>query len=122
MKMGIINRSLLITQILSHSSVILFRLSIDSGRYSPIFAFHFKQIAMPFPRNAVASHFSVGMSGVIERFTNENLAGKLLDIGVRPGSMLRIIRKGPFGRSWYVKIDRHCVALRKQELACIKIK
>lgn len=77
---------------------------------------------MPFPRNTVAAHFTAGMSGVIERFTNEELASKLLDIGVRPGSLLRIIRKGPFGGSWYVKIDRHCVALRKHELACIKIK
>ena len=77
---------------------------------------------MPFPRNAPASQFSVGMSGVIDRFTNEDLAGKLLDIGVRPGALLRIVRKGPFGGSWYVKIDRHCIALRKQELACILIK
>lgn len=77
---------------------------------------------MPFPRTAAASHFTVGTTGVIERFTNENLACKLLDIGVRPGSVLRIVRKAPFGRSWYVKIDRHCIALRKQELACILIK
>lgn len=77
---------------------------------------------MPFPRSTAASHFSAGMSGIIERFTNEQLAGKLLDIGIRPGSRLSIVRKGPFGGSWYVKIDRQCVALRKQELACIMIK
>lgn len=77
---------------------------------------------MPFPRTTVAAEFTVGMSGVIERFTNENLAGKLLDVGVRPGSVLRIVRKSPFGRCWYVKIDRHCVALRREELACILIK
>ena len=77
---------------------------------------------MPFPRSTVAAHFTVGMSGTIERFTNENLAGKLLDIGVRPGSRLRVVRRGPLGACWYCKIDRHCVALRKQELACIMIK
>lgn len=77
---------------------------------------------MPFIHSNAASNFVAGMSGTIDRFTNENLAGKLLDIGIRPGSRLRIVRKGPFGRSWYVKIDRHCVALRKQELACIMIK
>jgi len=77
---------------------------------------------MPFPRSTAASLFVAGMSGTIERFTNENLAGKLLDIGVRPGSRLRIVRKGPFGSCWYVKIDRHCVALRRRELACILIK
>lgn len=77
---------------------------------------------MPFPRTTAASLFKIGMTGVIDRFTNENLAGKLLDIGVRPGSRLSIVRKSPFGSCWYVKIDRHCLALRKQELACIMIK
>lgn len=77
---------------------------------------------MPFPRLTAAVHFTAGMSGIIDRFTNEDLAGKLLDIGVRPGSRLRIVRSGPFGGCWYVKIDRQCLALRKQELACILIK
>jgi Fe2+ transport system protein FeoA len=77
---------------------------------------------MPFPRPASASLFQVGQSGTIERFTNESLAGKLLDIGVRPGSRLRIIRCSPFGGSWYVKIDRQCLALRKKELACIMVR
>ena len=62
------------------------------------------------------------MIGTIDKFLDENLAGKLLDIGVRPGSRLSIVRKSPFGGCWYVKIDRHCVALRKAELACILIK
>lgn len=77
---------------------------------------------MHFPRAVTATQITAGTSGVIDRFTNENLAGKLLDIGVRPGSRLRIIRKGPFGGSWYVKIDHHRVALRRRELACILIK
>ncbi len=77
---------------------------------------------MPFPRTTAASTYTTGTSGTIERFTDENLAGKLLDIGVRPGSRLAIVRKSPFGGCWYVKIDRHCLALRKQELACIMIK
>ena len=77
---------------------------------------------MPFPRSTAASHFVAGMSGTIERFTNEDLAGKLLDIGVRPGARLRLVRKGPLGGSWYVKIDQQCIALRKRELACILIK
>lgn len=77
---------------------------------------------MPFPRSTAASSFSAGMSGTIERFTNEDLACKLLDIGVRPGARLKLIRKSSFGASWYVKIDRHCLALRKRELACIMLK
>ena len=76
---------------------------------------------MPFQTTAAALS-RAGQSGVIERFTNEGLQGKLLDIGVRPGSRLWVIRKSPFGGSWYVKIDRQRLALRKKELACILVK
>ncbi len=76
---------------------------------------------MPF-QTAAASLFQVGQSGIIQRFTNEGLQCKLMDIGVRPGSRLRVVRKSPFGGSWYVKIDRQCLALRKKELACILVK
>ena len=76
---------------------------------------------MPFPTQP-AILFRAGQSGTIERFTNEGLAGKLLDIGVKPGSRLRVIRKSPFGGSWYVKIDRQSLALRRKELACIIVR
>lgn len=66
-----------------------------------------------------ASDLQANRTGIIQRFTNEQLATKLLDIGVKPGSRLRLIRKSPFGGSWYVKVDRQCVALRREELACI---
>lgn len=69
-----------------------------------------------------AASFRPGTEGIIDRFANPDLEGKLLDIGVRPGSRLRVIRRGPLGGGWYVKIDRHCLALRKQELECILIK
>ena len=77
---------------------------------------------MPLSLPSAASLFRVGQTGTIERFTNEGLEGKLLDIGVRPGSRLRVIRRSPFGGCWYVKIDRQCLALRKKELACIMVK
>jgi len=77
---------------------------------------------MPHALPAAASLFRAGQSGTIACFTNESLEGKLLDIGVRPGARLRIIRRSPFGGSWYVKIDRQCLALRKKELACIMVK
>ncbi|MGB3547348.1 MAG: FeoA family protein [Saprospiraceae bacterium] len=63
-----------------------------------------------------------GHAGIVERFTSERLACKLLDIGVVPGSRIQLIRKAPFGGGWYVKVDRQCIALRKQELACIVMK
>ena len=63
-----------------------------------------------------------GATGTIAYFTNEALGSKLLDIGVKPGAQLQVVRKSPFGGSWYVKVDRQRIALRKQELACIILK
>ena len=77
---------------------------------------------MPFPRTTTAINHDIGATATIQKFTDESLAGKLLDIGVRPGSRLTLIRRSPFGSCWYVKIDRHCIALRKAELACILLK
>lgn len=77
---------------------------------------------MPQPTPAPAPPTRPGHSGTIVSFANERLAGKLLDVGVRPGSYLRVVRRSPFGSSWYVKIDRQCLALRKKELACILLK
>lgn len=69
-----------------------------------------------------ASEMANEQTGTIQRFTNEELATKLLDIGIKPGARLRLIRRSPFGGCWYVKVDRQCVALRKLELDCIVIK
>lgn len=71
---------------------------------------------------ATAFDLKAERTGIIQRFTNEELATKLLDIGIKPGARMRLIRRSPFGGSWYVKVDRQCVALRKHELACIIIK
>ncbi|MEL6140630.1 MAG: FeoA family protein [Bacteroidota bacterium] len=78
---------------------------------------------MPTSIAATATLLAPGHTGIIDRFANEELAVKLLDIGVKPGGRLRLVRQSPFGGSWYVKIDdRQCIALRKRELACIILK
>ncbi len=63
-----------------------------------------------------------GYTGVIASFDNDQLAGKLMAMGILPGDRIELIRKAPLGGGWYVKVGRQCVALRKQELACIKMK
>lgn len=80
------------------------------------------QIDMPTTIAATAILLEPGRTGTIERFSNEELGCKLLDIGIKPGAHLQLVRKSPFGGSWYVKVDRQCIALRKQELACIILK
>ena len=77
---------------------------------------------MPTNITATATSLRPGTSGIIDRFLNEELAGKLLDIGIKPGAFIRLVRRAPFGGGWYVKVDRQCIALRKQELGCIALK
>lgn len=77
---------------------------------------------MPTILPAIATSLLPGQSGIIERFVNEEMSGKLLDIGVKPGARLELVRRSPFGGSWYVKVDRQRLALRKHELACIILK
>ena len=56
---------------------------------------------------------------VISHFTNDQVAGKLMSMGVLPGSRIELIRKAPLGGGWYVRVDRQMIALRKEELDCI---
>jgi ferrous iron transport protein A len=57
--------------------------------------------------------------GSIVQFSNELIGSKLMAMGVLPGSKVAVIRKSPFGGSWYVKADGTCLALRKAEVASI---
>jgi Fe2+ transport system protein FeoA len=68
----------------------------------------FKEVSSSNPHRNVISHF-----------TNDQIAGKLMSMGVLPGSRITPIRKAPLGGGWYVRIDRQVIALRKEELDCI---
>lgn len=56
---------------------------------------------------------------VITSFRDAHLGGKLMSMGILPGSRIQVIRKAPLGGGWYVRVDRQVVALRREELACI---
>lgn len=52
-------------------------------------------------------------------FTNDAIAGKLMAMGVLPGSKIALVRSSPLGGGWYAEVDNIRIALRKQEAACI---
>jgi len=62
-----------------------------------------------------------GKAFLIVGFTDEQLAGKLLAMGVLPGSKLEFVRRAPFGGACYVKVDDQALALRNEELAAILV-
>ncbi len=63
-----------------------------------------------------------GFKGTIDHFSSDEIARKLMSMGVLPGESIELIRKAPFGGGWYIKVGQRCLALRKQELVCIKMK
>lgn len=57
--------------------------------------------------------------GTLMRFNDEQLAVKLMAMGVLPGSRLRMIRKNNSGKTLYVRVDQMHLAIRKSEAECI---
>ncbi len=55
-------------------------------------------------------------------FKNQQVASKLLSVGILPGSQLQIIRKTPNGFVYYIKVDEISIALRQNELNAIVMK
>ena len=58
---------------------------------------------------------------VVLGFKSQQIASKLLSVGILPGSRLFVIRVAPGGSVYYLKVDGVSVALRKNELAAIHL-
>lgn len=54
-------------------------------------------------------------------FTDPSLASKLTAMGVLPGVLIQMVRKAPFGKAYYIKVDGIRLALREKEAASIMI-
>lgn len=52
-------------------------------------------------------------------FVDPALACKLTAMGVRPGAVIEMVRKAPFGKAYYVKVDGIRMALREEEAVSI---
>jgi ferrous iron transport protein A len=72
--------------------------------------------------NRVLTATMPGKGELVSHFADEQVASKLMAMGILPGSRIQLIRKSPFGGGWFVKVDNTYIALRKQEAACIVLK
>lgn len=63
-----------------------------------------------------------GKGEFVSHFSDEQVASKLMAMGILPGSRIELVRKSPLGGGWFVKVDNTYIALRKQEAACIVLK
>ena len=69
--------------------------------------------------NSPLSKIKTGSIGTIAQFLDEIIAGKLMTMGVLPGSKVRIVRRAPFKGGIYLKIDGHNMVLREGEAESI---
>lgn len=68
------------------------------------------------------SSMPTGVSGVVSHFGDQHLAGRLMAMGVLPGSRVEVMRSAPFGGGFYVKADNLLLALRSEEAQSIFIR
>jgi len=64
----------------------------------------------------------MGESGIVEKFTDEQLSCKLMTMGVLPKSEVMMVRKAPLGGAYYLRLNGLSIAVRKTEAAAIIIK
>ena len=62
-----------------------------------------------------------GTAGTIRQFTDDQLACKMLAMGMLPGKSLRLIRRVPFGGGLYIKVEDNNIAVRDTEAQHILI-
>jgi Fe2+ transport system protein FeoA len=53
--------------------------------------------------------------------TDPVLAGKLTAMGIRPGTLIEMIRCAPFGQTYYIKAEGMRLALRLEEAVSIRL-
>lgn len=58
---------------------------------------------------------------VIKDITDLKIKSKLLSLGLRPKTTLKLIRKSPFGGALYMKFGKTFMAIRRNEAKCILI-
>lgn len=65
---------------------------------------------------------AIGSAECVSHFTNERIAGKLMAMGILPGTTIKVIRRAPFGGGCYIKADNMLLALRKDEACSIVLR
>jgi len=71
--------------------------------------------------NPTLAELKVGQSATIAVLEENVYTCKLLNLGLLPSARVTMVRKAPFGDAFYVKLEGHQLAIRKDEAMTIKI-
>ncbi|MFT4760750.1 MAG: Fe2+ transport system protein FeoA [Paraglaciecola sp.] len=69
--------------------------------------------------NEAVANLKAGNYGTVAHFTNDQMAGKLMSMGMMPGSYVEVVQVAPFKGGFYLKVDGNCIAIRVTEAANI---
>lgn len=56
-----------------------------------------------------------GQSGLVVILTENSYTSKLMALGILPNTRIKMMRKAPFGKVFYIKLDSHQIAIRGEE-------
>ncbi len=57
----------------------------------------------------------------ISHFTNEEIGGKLICMGLKPGTTIYVVRKTTGRQTYYIKTEKNRLAIRADEAAVIEL-
>lgn len=54
-------------------------------------------------------------TGLVALLEENNYTSKLMALGILPNTRVKMVRKAPFGKVFYIKLDDHQIAIREAE-------
>lgn len=65
------------------------------------------------------SDLEIGQKSVVQQFSDSHMGGKLMTMGMLPGSLVELVRKASSGKTFFIKVNGFGMAIRKNEAANI---
>ncbi len=65
------------------------------------------------------SDLKIGQKSIVQNFSDSQMGGKLMTMGMLPGSLIELVRKASAGKTFFIKVNGFGMAVRKNEAANI---
>ncbi len=65
------------------------------------------------------SELKIGQKSIVQDFEDSQMGGKLMSMGMLPGSLVELVRKASAGKTFFIKVNGFGMAVRKNEAANI---
>jgi len=65
------------------------------------------------------SELKIGQKSTVQSFADSQMGGKLMSMGMLPGSLVELVRKASAGKTFFIKVNGFGMAVRKNEAANI---